>query len=177
MPTPNSSNILFGAGEFYIGDYVAAAGTVTYVDVGHIQKAIKIGAKLKYKDVETQRAFSMVKRYPIGGELMIQGFFHEATLENMRIMLAQPSAQISGTAPNQTLLVGTPLEQYHAIKVIAPGLGSTKKQTDTFYKCCVDDPDDWEIDKENEQVYGVKFRILWDDSVTTADKFFKRVES
>ena len=173
----DSTKILVGAGTAYIGDYVAAAGAATLVDVGHTHKPVSYAPEFKNYDVESERAFGVIKSSPVDAMIKVTVPMMETTAQNLRIAMRQPSANISGSAPNNTILVGDPKEQYHQIKISGPGPGTNKARDIFFWKCQVESMKEVGIAKGDVQVYDVVFRVLYDDSVATADKFFKQVDS
>ena len=76
-----------------------------------------------------------------------------------------------------TLRVGDRAEQYHQATLAVAGLGSNDLQTLTFWKLQIASIAEIQYGKGVTQLYEATFRVLRDDTVSTADKYFKRVDS
>jgi len=173
----DATKILVGAGVVSLGDYVSAGGSGTLTDVGHTKNPVTFAPTFENFEIRGERAFGPIRISPQDMSLAIKVPMMEAVLEKYRIALRQPAANKSGTAPNETLLVGQPAEQYHQLQIVGPGLGTTKVRTCTFWKCIVEAVAEVPFAKAAEQMLDVTFRALFDDSVTTADKFGKIVDA
>ena len=102
----DATKIIVGAGTFSIGDYTSSGGAGSLTDVGHVKSPFELGSSYENFDVTTERATGIVKTVPLNDSYTLKVYMHEATGEHMRIILGQPSARLSGTSPDDTLLVG-----------------------------------------------------------------------
>lgn len=173
----DATKIEVGAGTFSIGDYTTAGGAGSLTDVGHVKSPYELGVAMENFDVETERAVGIVKTVPIKDDYTLKVAFHETDPEWLRIALGQASGNLTGTAPDETLLVGDRSEQYHQGTLVGPGIGTTATRTLTFWKLQTQSMEPIQFGKSVEQSYVVTFRILRDDSVATADKYFKQVDT
>ncbi len=177
----DTSKILVGAGVVSLGDYVAAGSGGTLIDVGHCKEPVVMTAAYTDFDVVSERAFGILRKVPQDMAITIRVPQLEVTPERMRVALRQPSGNLSGVSPNETLLVGDPAstdaELYKQIEIVGPGLGSTLVRTVTAWKCVVMELAEIAFAKGDSMVFNVTFGVLYDDSVSTADKFFKSIDS
>jgi len=173
----SDSSVLVGVGVLTIGTYTASGGAGgTMTDVGHI-RSLAVGNSRENFDVETDRAFGIIKRVPIKMSQQISAMLDESRLENFRIAFAQPAANLSGTAPNLTLLIGTPAEQYHQATIVGVGVGSTAVRTWTFWKCAAMLNGEVPFQKAAVQNIPLSLEVLYDSTLSTADKFGKIVDA
>jgi len=173
----DATKIEVGSGVFSIGDWVTAGGAGSLADVGHIKSPFEIGVAMENFDVETERAIGIVKTTPTKDDYTLKVHFHEADPEWLGFALGQPDANLTGTAPDETLLVGDRSERYHQATIVGTGIGTTAVRTWTFWRLQVISLEPVLIGKAVEQSYNVTFRILRDDSVSTADKHFNQADT
>ncbi len=176
----NTGNIAIGQAQVLIGAWVTAgAAQGSMVDVGHTKGPTTLTINGKDYVVETEQSFGAIRKIPIGADVKLKVFMSEATLDNYRIAFRQASGNVSGTAPNKTILVGQITEQYHQIQVLTKGTGSTTPatRTITIWRGIVESVDEIPYGKSGEQVLAVTIHCMYDDSVATADKFLKIVDS
>ena len=94
----------------------------------------------------------------------------------LAMSMGNTSANVSGTAPNLTTLIGTPAEIYKQVKITGPGPnGGTR--TATFWRCVVRLDGELPIAKGDSQVMPLTITALYDSSVSTADKICKIVDA
>lgn len=173
----NTNNICVGAATVSIGAYVSAGGAVTLTDVGHTKEPPTLQPAFENYGVTSERAFGTLRKIPVSGKWQLTVPMLEATIENYRISCKQGSGSTTGTSPNLTLRVGQFAEQYHQITLAVPGVGSTAARTITLWRCDVESLDAISFGKTIEQVLKPTFDVNYDDTVTTADKFFKIVDA
>jgi hypothetical protein len=175
----NTGNIAIGLATVSIGAYVAAGGAGSLTDVGHTKGPTTLTVNGKDYAIETEQSFGAIRKIPIGASVKLKVFMDEATLASYRIAFRQAAAQLTGTAPNATLLVGVITEQYHQIQVVTKGTGSTTPATRTItvWRGIVESVDEIPFGKAGEQTLAVTIDCMYDDSVATGDKFLKVVDS
>lgn len=166
-----------GAGEFKLGDYVTAGGAGTLVDLGHVKNPYELAGAMENFDETTERATGIVLTEPISDSHEVKVAFHQSEIEILRIAYGQPSANKSGSGNNLTLLIGDRVSQYHQATLQVKGPGTTAKRLMTFWKLQVIAREAISFGKSTAQLVITTFRILRDDSVVTADKYFKFVDS
>src|SRR3972149_12002430 len=174
----SDSSVLVGVGVLTIGTYTASGGAGgTMTDVGHIRSLAVANSRENF-DVETDRAFGIIKRVPIKMSQQITAMLDESRLENFRIAFAQPAANLSGTGTTQngTLLIGQPAEQYHQAPIVGVGVGSTASRTWTFWKCAAVLNGEIPFQKAAVQNIPLSLEVLYDSTLSTADKFGKIVD-
>lgn len=173
----DSSKIMVGAGVVSIGAYVTAGGAGTLTDVGHTKEPVVMAAGYTDFDVTSERAFGVLKKVPQDMAITIRVPMLEVIPENLRVAMRQPAANLTGTTPNETLLVGDPQEQYHQVEVVGPSPGTSGLRTITLWKMIVMELAEVPFAKGDTQVFNVTMMAMYDDSLATADKFFKSVDS
>lgn len=174
-------NIAIGGAVLSIGDWVTAAGAGSLTDVGLLKDGSELTFETENYEVESDSAQGMLAAVPIKTSVKIKAVLQEATLDNLRRVLNQVTGNLSGTAPNKTLLVGERSEQYHQLSIVSKGpKGSgltSATRTITGWKGVVKIADAIAFKKGAEQTYGVEITLLYDPSVSTADKFLKIVDT
>jgi hypothetical protein len=176
MATSNNS-VLVGAATVTIGGWVSAAATTSMTDFGHTKAPVTIGAEFENFEAMSERSFGPVKIKPIGQKFTVQVPAMEVTAANMAVAYRQATGNLSGSAPNQTLLVDDATERYHQIIVTGPSPGTNGVGTYTFHKCHITSIAPNPIAKGDTQVLDMTFTVLKDDSVTAANKYFKYIET
>ena len=169
----NTANVLVGVGVISISPYVTAAGAGTFVDMGHLKTPGSIQITYEDYEVKSERAFGTIKKVPQTAKVMLKVPAMEATGEFWRTATRQPAANLAGTPPNLTLLVGDQAEQYHQLQIVAVGVGTTGVRTFLLWRCIVETLAEIPFAKGGEQMLEMTFDVLYDDSVSTDDKFFK----
>lgn len=175
-----TGNIAIGAAQVLVGAYVTAGGAQgTMVDVGHTKGPTTLNVTGNDYAIATEQSFGTIRKIPISASVKLKVLIDEATLANMRIAFRQATGQLSGTAPNATLLVGNITEQYHQIQVVTKGTGAITPatRTITIWRAIIESVAEIPFGKSGEQTLEATIDCLYDDSVATGDKFLKVVDS
>ena len=173
----DTTQVHIGAAVVSIGDWVTAGGAGSLTDVGHMKTPASLTSAFEDYEVKSERAFGTLKREPLAGKLTLALDLQETTAEHMRIAFRQPSANKTGTSPDFTLRIGDFAEQYHQITAVVTGPGTAGVRTFTFWRGFVEGVGAIPFAKGEEQHLPLTFDILYDDSVTSLDKFAKCVDS
>lgn len=175
--TTSTANIMVGAATVSESAYVTAGGAGSFTDLGHTKTPVTLAISFEDYEVKSERAFGTLKKVPQTAKVALKIPMTEAVLENYRIVTRQPAANLTGTPPDMTLLVGDQLEQYHQMKLDIPGVGTTGARTMTLWKCIIESLAELPFAKGLEQLLEMTMDVLYDDSVATDDKFFKIVDA
>ena len=173
----DTNNIFVGAATVSIGAWVTAGGAGSLTDVGHMKGPASLAPAFEDYKVNSERAFGALKSIPVNGSLKLNLDLQEVTIEHLRIAFRQPAANKSGTSPDFTLRIGDFTEQYHQVTVVATGGGTTGVRTITLWRAAVESCGEIPFAKSEEQHLPLALDCMYDDSVTTADKFGKIVET
>ena len=174
----NATKILVGAGTLSIGPYTSSGGAGTLADIGHTSTPFKLNGGFANFDVETERATEIVATFPQKSDYTLEVDFSQNEPEAMRIAYRQTAGNLSGTAgTGETLRIGSAVAQYHQATLVVPGTGTNLTATYTFWKMQVATVAATEFGKAAVQKLTVTFRLIRDDTVSTADKLFKRVDT
>lgn len=171
------TKIMVGAGVLSLGDYVTAGGAGSLSDAGFTLDDFQLTSNQENFDVEVEQTTGTVLTSKVKTEFTLKCTFAQAEAELLRVLLAQPSGNKSGTGANLTLRVGNAATQYHQATLVVPGPGTTGVRTLTFWKLQILTSDPIPFGKKVVQKYGATFRLLYDSTVSTADKFFKQVDA
>jgi hypothetical protein len=172
----DATKVKVGAATVKVGEYVSAAGAATLVDVGHIDEAPTLGSNFESFDVESERTDGVIKTTPTKSGYEVEVSQIETTIARMAQAFRQAAAQVTGGAPNQTLKVITAVNRFFQITVEVPGDGTNSLQTLTFWKCQPISVEPITFGKAATQKYKVKFRVLYDDSISPGE-YWRRVDS
>jgi hypothetical protein len=173
----DATKIMVGAGVFSIGDWVTAGGPGTLVDVGHIKSPFELAASFDNFDIETERLQGILDHRPTKTDYTLKVAFHQAEVEWLRIALAQPATNKSGTGANLTLLVGERANLDHQATLVTAGPGTTGVRTLTFWRLKLMSVEAIQVGKGVEQLYIATFRVKHDPTLSTADKNWKQVDA
>ena len=173
----DTTQIHAGAVVVSVGAWVTAGGAGSLTDVGHMKGPVTLTPAREDYDIKSERAFGILKKIPQDMSLKLAMDLQETTIEHFRIAFGQPAANKTGTTPDFSLLIGEPAEQYHQIAVVGTGPGSTGVRTMTFWRAFVESVGAVPFAKGEEMHLPITFDCLYDDSVTTLDKFGKIVDT
>lgn len=176
----NADNILIGAANIYIDDYVAAGSPVASpTEVGHTRGPVTVTPAFTDYEIKSEQAASTIRRFPTDFTVTVKVPMIEATLDHWREALRQPSGNLTGdgSSTDKVLLVGLAQEQYHQVKILGPGLGSAGTREIWIWKGIVTEVPEYSITRESEQLLNVSILAAYDDSVATADKIMKVVDA
>lgn len=177
MAEPDNSKIIGGAAKLSVGPYVTAGGAATLVDWGELAEPPKLQGSRKYADIQGERQIGTIKKFLTDYDCMILFKLLENQPEFFRAWASQPAANKTGTAPNETVLVGTPVIEYFQVQLVVPGYGTTGIDTYTGWKGVFMNPGEIPFAKGAPQDISGAFQLLPDTSVTTADKNYKRAQA
>jgi hypothetical protein len=173
-----SGNICIGKAVITVGPYVTAGGAGTLVDVGHTKGPTTLATAFENYDAVSEQAPTPLESVPSTTTYKLKVPVEEATIDNWLIASREPVANKSGTPPAFTLRVGGPTgKKYHQIQIVTAGLGATLTRTITIWKAVVESVSEIPFAKGGEQLLEVTVNCLYDDTVTTADKVMKIVDS
>lgn len=174
-----TANIMVGAATVSIGAWVTAGGAGSLTDVGHTKTPVTLTGAFEDFELISERAPGVMSKINTMTRFKLKIPIIEATMANWLAALREPVANLTGTPPDEILLVGGagPAEKYHQITLVGPGLGTTGVRTLTFWRGVVESVSEVPFAKGAEQLLEVVYDILWDGTVSTLDKFFKIVET
>lgn len=172
----NRDNTLIGVGVVSVSAYVAAAGSGSFTELGHQERAILTPTKTNF-DMMSDRSRGPIRVLPVDSEHKLKVVGLEITAANLQQFLEQPAANKTGTTPDFTVRVGHPNEIYWQLKIVGPGLGTALVRTITLWRCVLETVGDIVMAKGDTQKLDLTFRVLNDDTVTTADKAYLIVDS
>lgn len=177
----NSNNWLVGAGVVSVGAYVASGGAGSLTDIGIIIGGTSLDNKRAYHELKSDHhlgVLEVVKTQDMSEIKLVMG---EADADRVMLAMDQPSANVSGTAPNKTLLhnPNSPV-QLKQIQIVGVGpkgaTGTAAARTVTAWKAYFKEVGPWEHKRDGEQKLAVTIGLLQDLSVSTSDKDWKAVD-
>lgn len=174
-----AANVLVGApASIALAAYVTAKGTATYTDVGWTIGGVTIDPKVELHMVEVDQKLGQLAGIPKKRELEVKFRFAEATVENLRIILGQATANITNAGANYTLLADASAgEQYVRMKIIGKGLGTTASRTVILYKTAVKNIGSWMFKKDDYQSPEVTFHVFEETTGTGTDSWFNLADT
>ena len=175
---PHPDNIVIGApASVSVSPYVAARGAGTFVVLGFTLGGVMISDKRDRYKVSPDQLLGNVISVPIKAEAKIKFKMLESVLENLRYALGLTAGQKTGTTPNFTLKRNmSEAAQYHQIKVVGVGNGTTGVRTYTAWRCVFEETEDLGIKKEEAKVLGVTIDVL-EEADTPASGAYQYVDA
>ena len=170
------SKVVGGGAEVSVSAYVTAGGAGSFVDVGHIKSPAILAVTREDFDIKSERAIGTLKKFPVDMKVTLKVSISEAVMENVRVAFGQPAANMTGTPPDLILEVGEHAEQYHQLKLVQKGVGTTGVRTLLLWRAIVESVAEVQFAKAGEQMYEITFDVLNDESVAAAGKFFKATD-
>jgi len=174
----SSGNLLIGAGVVTIGAWVTNGGAGTLADVGYIEAGIVLQDTAEDFLAETENTQGALKSVPMRKTVTLQIPMAEATLANWKLAMRQAAANLTGTVPNQTLLVKNETETYYQAQVVTKGPGTTGVRTITLWRLAGNAREAVTFTKSGKQVLNVTFNVLEDDSFSAGgSQWYKIVDA
>ena len=177
----NLNNLAIGGADVQVADWVANGGATGHVSVGILKEPPEWSPSVEKYEPEFESLPGKSISSPLSEDFELKVVMAEATLDILQWSLMQPTGNLTGTAPNKTLLFGDPSEQYKGIKVITKGItgtaGTRSTRTVTLHRCTVKKLEPVTFGKGKEQLFAVTLGVLYDTTVTSNDKYGKIVDS
>ena len=176
--SPHPDNIVIGApASISVAPYAASRTPGTYVAFGFSLGGVLISDKRDRYKVSPDQLLGNVISVPVKAEAKIKFKMLEATLENLRYALGLTAGQKTGTTPNFTLKRNmSEVAQYHQIKVVGVGNGTTGVRTYTAWRCVFEENEDLGIKKEEAKVIGVTIDVM-EEYETPANGAYQYVDA
>lgn len=178
-----TKNLCNGPATLSLSPYVAAGGGGSFADVGHTSGPTLLTMTMTNHKTKSERAYGAVSSRLADYDLTLQIPMLEVTTARWAQAIRQPAGNVSGTLPASVFLVGAPENShtnglvlgYLQIKLESEGplVGTSPAGTRTIlaWKCAPASVGSVSFGKEVDQMFDVTFDVLWDDSVSTNDKF------
>ena len=179
----NSGLFSLGRADISISAWVTAGGAGTFTDIGHLEGDAMLEFDREDLMEGSEQVLGSLFSEPIKFGARLKFAAKESSLDNMQKYLGQPAANLSGIVPNKTLLIGDPVATYYQIKVVtkgertAQGATTAAAQTWTFWRMAIQKPEPLVMSKAKVRLLGFTLEAINDESVTTADKHGKVVNS
>ncbi len=168
--------ISIGSATISRSAYVTAGGAGTFADVGYLDAPATIEMPMSNYRMMAESLQGAIRAIPIDFGVKLKFAMKESLQDTMAWVLRQGAA--TGTTPNFTLLIGDPTEQYNQMKVVGKGgrltaTGADATETWTFWRGAVESMDPIGFAKDKERILLVTIDCLYDETVSTADKYGK----
>lgn len=180
MALHTTANTLFGAPtSISIGPWVTAKGAGTLVEIGHTKGGVSIKHSIENHEMEVDDILTPHRAIPIKTGYEIKFTMAEVTLENLRIALSQPAANLTGTPPDEILAVDGNLggEVYNQVELVGPGLGTTGVRTIVIWRAVIKEVAEILWNKIDDRVYEVTLLILYEETGTGSDTIMQATDS
>ena len=173
-----------GAGNFYIGAYIAAgADTVTLRHMGPTSGGFELDPKATVHEIEVDQYLGPVAAFPMKEEFTAKVTILDTTIENIKWMLHSVSNTLVGggrTDNSGSLGLGeeNTISYYQCVWVGAPPPQSAATTSIIqLYKCRITGVAPLKFEKGKETAVQITIRALTDPSVTTPNKVGKIFEA
>ena len=178
----NAGKIVFGRADISISPWVTAGGAGSFVSAGHTEGDAILELDKEDLSEGSEQVLGKLFQEPIGFGMRLKYAAKEASLDLMGDYLQQIAANLTGTAPNKTLLIGEPTAVYKQIKIVTTGEATLQSglkaiQTITLYRCAMLKPEPLSFAKGKVRLLGFTWEVMYDESMTTLDKYGKIVNA
>lgn len=175
--TVANNNMTLGAGNVSLAAWAADKAATPFTDVGATFSSFKLTRKEKWYSYDNVQQYpGVVDEEPTFVEEEIEFTMGEVDLAKIRWAMNIAAAQLTGVAPNETLLVGFQAKQFWTVKVDTNGprgaTGTRGAQVVSLWKVRLG-MDSIEYDRDKPSEVKVKGVVIYDTSVTTTDKLHK----
>jgi hypothetical protein len=117
-----------------IAPYVASKGAGTFQDAGFTLDGYTFEEKAEFHETVPDQRLGVVKRERKAAGYEFKTSLAQAELENYRLALGIPTADLTGTPPNLTLKSNLSRKaQPYQCRIKEPGLGTTGVRTKTMW--------------------------------------------
>lgn len=177
--TVDVNKLAVGAAVVSIGDWVAAAAAGTLTDVGLTTGPAELSDVSEDVEVEGEQVQGVVRSVPTKKTVTLKVPMAEADLDKLQRLLRQPTANLTGTAPNKTLAVDAEEEQYLQVQCVTQGIagsgGTHATRTLTFWRCSMTGREAVPFTKGGVQQWAAVFKVHQDTSVSAggSGQFYK----
>ena len=170
--------VLRKGGVVSMSAWVTAGGAGSFTDVGYLDGPIELGLNWEDAEFEPEQEDGPILSEPTSTRGSLKFVMSEQSVPNFLTAFRQPTANQTGTGDNLTILVGAGTSgQYHQMKIVGKGPGTTAVRTWTVWKCATESIGGISVSKKEFGKVEVTMKVLLDPSVTTADKFFKQIDT
>jgi hypothetical protein len=175
--------IRHGAGDFYIGTYVAAgADAATIRHMGPTLGGLSFDPKRTMHPIEVDQFLGSIASFPTKEDFIVKVTLLDTTLANVYKALAYATNTL--TAGDRTDNAGSmglgeeSREVYYQLlwKGNPPSQSSAAASIIQLYKCAFEAVAEIKFEKPKETGIQITFRALTDPSITTANKVGKWLE-
>jgi len=160
----SAAQVQAGRPLVYLAPWVSNQQSLSpvYVEVGHTE-VVGWSPTMENFDIESEQATGIIKTVPVKDGHTIKIPALESRADLLQIALCQTGSP-SGTTPDFTVQISDRVERYYSIKIVAPGSGTTKVRTFTFWKCQITGMDEYQFGKKTVQKVSMTFRVMRDDT-------------
>lgn len=186
FPTPPNPATLFisGAGDFYIGTYIAAgADSISLRHMGPTLGGMALEYKRDVHPVECDQFLGAVAAFPIKEECSIKVTLQDMTIANFyKALNMSVNTLVGGDRTDNSGSTGIGEETgqlyYQAVwKGKPPAQSAATSRIWQFYKCVTMSVSEVKMEKSKEAAVQVVIRALTDPTVTTANKVAKIIDA
>ncbi|HET6373009.1 MAG TPA: hypothetical protein VFG76_06865 [Candidatus Polarisedimenticolia bacterium] len=164
-----------------VSAYVAAGAAGTFTNIGYTKGPLTIEEGGSDYEVKAEQVLGALASVPVDKKITLKFTFLQAELDDLQKVLRQPAANLTGTPPNKSLLIGDPVETYHQIKVTGKAIGGSAGikgvRTITMWRVAFVTVEPIGMAKDSETVWGVTMTLVYDETVATADKYYKIIDT
>lgn len=184
--TPPNPATLFvsGAGDAYIGPYVAAgADPVSTYHVGPTLGGFSIDPKRDIHVVDTDQFIGAVAAFPTKEEWTIKFTVQDATIANIyKTANLSVNTLVGGGRTDNSGSTGlgeetAQLYYQFILKGRPPAQSAATSRVWQFYKCVTASVSELKMEKTKETAWAITIRALTDPTVTTANKVGKLIDA
>ena len=180
--TTSRDNVVRGPGAVFYGPYVSAKAPGTLVDAGYIAGPVTFQPKVEYHKMDVQEHLAAIKGWPTARTFEVKIPLAEAKPDALRLAMAQPAANFTGTPPASTGLIDADADEiYFQIKIESAkgttGTPSTGFRAWTYWRCIITGCEAVNLKKDGAQVYLLTFETLFEETGTGADTLAKVVDT
>jgi hypothetical protein len=199
----NNQNIIVGAASFFIANYILGSGGLpaqnantsyrevlsnqnNFRNVGYTMNGLDLTFTPNFGEVSVDQILDVAKLYKQGMQVSLTTAFAEATLENLLVALAYPSADLTGTklsSAGQTMVLSAgdigecPVER--GIVAVGPGTGDCDDSSHieriyAAYRALSIDNVTVSAKRDAPSMFEVTFRLLPDDETASYGKIIDR---
>jgi hypothetical protein len=199
----NNQNIIVGAASFFIANYILGSGGLpaqnantsyrevlsnqnNFRNVGYTMNGLDLTFTPNFGEVSVDQILDVAKLYKQGMQVSLKTAFAEATLENLLVALAYPSADLTGTklsSAGQTMVLSAgdigecPVER--GIVAVGPGTGDCDDSSHieriyAAYRALSIDNVTVSAKRDAPSMFEVTFRLLPDDETASYGKIIDR---
>jgi len=163
----DATQILAGGAEIFIGAKTTDGAAGSLLSFGHTLNPTEFAFEFEDFPIETEQSIGLATSFIVGAKYSLKIDVAQNNPAAMRIAARLAAANLTGSAPNETLAFNDPANEFFQVAVVGRSYGTTKVDTYTFWNSQVRTTEPIPFGKRAVQHLSMLLDLFRDDTVVT----------